>query len=93
MSISSRENGRGNGRVKTPPCSFTPIEQKIMDTLHDQEPHLKADIVREVGEGDWTDANLHAHLTNMRRKLPHGHEIICQVEGRKHYFRYLTPTK
>lgn len=89
MSISSRENGRGNGRAKTPLCSFTPVEQKIMDVLCDSKPHLKSHIVHEVGEGYWSDANLRIHLTNIRKKLPPGHEIICQVDSHHTYFRYL----
>lgn len=69
--------------------TFTRTEQRILDILADGKPHLRADLFHCVPDelGHWH--NLNIHLSNIRRKLPDGETILCELRSRRICYRHV----
>jgi hypothetical protein len=73
---------------------FTATEKRILDILADGQPHFRAvlgeclpdDLGRDGTPGK-RYLNLNMHLYNIRKKLPHGEAIICELRERRICYR------
>lgn len=68
--------------------AFTPIEQKIIDTLADGYPHQAQHLIACLDDSEGSITTLRAHICNIRKKLrATPYAIVCEVVHRKAYYR------
>ena len=75
----------GNGYQLT--GKLTPTERRIYDVLKDGEPHLQCEIYDCLDDNGSQHNTIRVHLSNLRSKLPSGHELICQFIRRRREYR------
>ncbi len=70
--------------------NFTATERRIIQFLADGEKHKIVDVVHTVGDEFTSRENISVHISAIRKKLnPFHHTIICSLEGRIAYYRYV----
>ncbi len=71
------------------PRGLSTIQRKMLLVLSDGLPHHRKELHACLWEQEGPFKNIGAHLSAIRKQLPKGHEIICQVLHRTHYFRHI----
>lgn len=67
----------------------TNTQQRILDRLADGQAHSYAELLKCLNDDQATPAGLHVHVCNLRKKLPEGEEIICQLAGYVRGYRHV----
>lgn len=74
---------------KSEPPKFTRNELKVLDLLSDSGLHTREEVLASIGDSQSSLGDLHKCINRLRAKLPFDEDIVCQVKGRKHYYRYV----
>ena len=68
--------------------TLTPTERRIWDRLADGERHSVAELMLCLNDEMAEPNNVKVHIFRMRQKLPPGHLIIGESNGRRGIFFY-----
>lgn len=68
---------------------YTPTQKRILEALADGMPHSYAELLKCLNDDLGTLPLLVVHITNLRKKLPKGEEIICQLAGYSRGYRHI----
>lgn len=72
--------------------NLTPTERKIMDLLGDGERHTRQEL-RDVIDPYIEFTTVQAHVSNIRKKLPRGYNIVCVMWGGSIHYQYVRHVK
>lgn len=68
---------------------LTPVQRKMLEVLSDGERHdrleLHACLFDELGPV----SNIHCHISRIRKRLPPGEAIVCELFNRRIYYRHI----
>lgn len=68
--------------------SYTMTESRILAILNDGKDHPRDELLLAVdSDGLCSKETLNQHISNLRKKLPEGHYIICGKHGYSTYFQ------
>jgi len=68
---------------------FTPTEKRIMDLLSDGERHARAEVHSLINDELSDLNNMRLHILNLRKKLPEGEAVLCEISGYKTFYRHV----
>lgn len=69
---------------------FTPTQKRFLKLLRDGKPHTSEEFCELLGDEQSGKHQVHVQFSVMRRILrPRGEDIICQMVGKKAYFRLI----
>ncbi len=73
--------------------SFTRMQRRILRILADSQKHTKYELIKCIDDTEATLNNLQSHIYNIRKRLPQGHEIICEAGNGPITYRYVCISK
>lgn len=69
---------------------FTPLEQRLIDSLSDGKPHCQKELIKAVDDTGLMSVNqLRVYLCGLRKKLPEGQAILSTIVNRKRSYQHV----
>lgn len=67
----------------------TPTQARILACLSDGQPHTYDELYALLDDELAGDTVLAAHISNIRKILPSGHDIVCVWRNRRRMYRHM----
>ena len=68
--------------------SYTPTQQDLLQVLADGKSHHREELRKCLPDPLGNYGNLNVHLTYLRRQLPPGQVILCELVRRQIHYRH-----
>ena len=71
------------------PIAWTPTQQRLLAVLADGQPHTRAELRAQLHDELGSPSNLWYHVHQIRRRLPPGETIVCEIHRSTIKYRHV----
>jgi DNA-binding response OmpR family regulator len=68
---------------------YTATEHRILARLSDGLPHSREDLLKCLEDSQAELATLQVHISNIRKKLPTGYRIVCELHKNSPHYTHV----
>ena len=68
---------------------FTRTEQRMVEILEDGKRHTREELLESCRDELASMDTLYVHISNIRRKIPAGQDILCVFRERRMHYQWV----